>query len=327
MLTAICPIRNEGPFVVEWVAWYRMLGFTDLLVLTNDCTDHSPALLDLLARAGWLTHVTHQPPEGKPAKRSAYRTALTHPLVQGAEWCFLCDIDEFLVIHEGDGTVPGFLDGLDGYCRAVAVHWRCFGTSGHAEWRDEPTPWRFRRAAPRQHRANTSFKSFTRRPRDFAKFNDHSPMFFNGPWGTPPNVMIDTEGRILTRFHPTENRQRATAEARITHKTAQLNHYITRSAEHFAAKRGTPCATRHHDRYTDAFFQAYDRNEEQDLSADRYRDRFDALLAEAMAIPGVARLHHLCCADHVAWLCERSDRDPAADPRRAWHLDRAAALA
>ena len=37
-------MRNEGAFIVEWVSWYRMLGF-EVLVGINDCTDHSPELL------------------------------------------------------------------------------------------------------------------------------------------------------------------------------------------------------------------------------------------------------------------------------------------
>ena len=36
--------KNEGPFLLEWVCWQRMLGFTDIVIVTNDCTDHSPAL-------------------------------------------------------------------------------------------------------------------------------------------------------------------------------------------------------------------------------------------------------------------------------------------
>ena len=55
--TVVCSMRNEGPFIVEWVAWYRMLGFTDVLIITNDCTDHSPQLLAALAAAGWVTHL------------------------------------------------------------------------------------------------------------------------------------------------------------------------------------------------------------------------------------------------------------------------------
>ncbi|MFN7053611.1 MAG: glycosyltransferase family 2 protein, partial [Gemmobacter sp.] len=55
--TVVCSMRNEGAFLLEWVCWYRMLGFTDILVVTNDCSDHSPALLQALAAAGWLHHL------------------------------------------------------------------------------------------------------------------------------------------------------------------------------------------------------------------------------------------------------------------------------
>ena len=65
-------MRNEGPFIVEWVCWYRMLGF-DLLVATNDCTDHSTNLLNAFAAAGWLTHVPHKPREGHQQQRSTLR--------------------------------------------------------------------------------------------------------------------------------------------------------------------------------------------------------------------------------------------------------------
>ena len=303
-----------------------MLGFTDILILTNDCTDHAPQLLDCFARAGWISHVTHQPKPGKPPKRSAHRTALAHPVVQNADWMLLCDIDEFLVIHEGDGTVPTFLDGLDRYCRCLAVHWRIFGTSGHDTWEDGLTHRRFTRAGPKPNPAEASFKTLVNRPRDFTRLAAHSPADFAGDWGTPPNVMLDTNGRVLPYFDPNKNPQRATAANRISHGSAQLNHYITRSAEHFEAKRGTPCASRNFDRYTDDFFATYNRNEEDDLSALTYRDRFDAVHAAAMALPGVARYHHLCCADHASWLCERLGRDPAQDPRRAHHLAQAAAL-
>ena len=46
---------------------------------------------------------------------------------------------------------------------------------------------------------------------------------------------------------------------------------------------------------------------------------------EAMALPGVARLHHLCCADLVARLCAHQGRAPQDDPR--WHAEIAAAEA
>ncbi|MGB0799487.1 MAG: glycosyltransferase family 2 protein, partial [Planktomarina sp.] len=38
-------MRNEGPFIVEWVAHMRHIGVADLLVYTNDCDDGTDVLL------------------------------------------------------------------------------------------------------------------------------------------------------------------------------------------------------------------------------------------------------------------------------------------
>lgn len=77
-------MRNEGAFIVEWVSWYRMLGF-EILVVTNDCTDHSVELLSALERAGWLTHQAHTPTPGQPPKRSAYNSMRAHPLIAAVD--------------------------------------------------------------------------------------------------------------------------------------------------------------------------------------------------------------------------------------------------
>ena len=100
-------MRNEGAFIVEWVTWYRMLGF-EIVVATNDCTDHSPQLLDALAQAGWLTHVPHDPPDGMPPQKAAHRLLHKHALVRAADWVLTCDVDEFLVLHHAE-TVQDYL--------------------------------------------------------------------------------------------------------------------------------------------------------------------------------------------------------------------------
>ena len=40
-------MRNEGLFVLEWVAYHALLGFDDILVFTNSCTSGSELFLRL----------------------------------------------------------------------------------------------------------------------------------------------------------------------------------------------------------------------------------------------------------------------------------------
>ena len=72
------------------------------------------------------------------------------------------------------------------------------------------------------------------------------------------------------------------------------------------------------------FYDKYNRDDETDLSALHYASRFDAAYAGAMAIPGMARLHHESCATYVARLVSAAGGDPASDPRYVFHMDQAA---
>lgn len=316
-------VRNEGAFLIEWVAWYRMLGF-EILVATNDCTDASPAMLNLLHDAGWLTHITHSPDPGIPPKRSAHATIRAHPLTAAAEWMLICDVDEFLVLHQGDGTIADFVGQRDPAIHGIGFHWKVFGTGGETRWHDVLQHRTFVRAAPMLHPANTSFKSLIRWPTRFKRYGAHSPQGYIGEFGD--HYWIDSRGRKLGRYHPVGAAQRATAPDRVTHQAAQMNHYALRTPESFALKKGIPSPSAGKDRYTDDFYTKFDRNEETDLSVAAYADRFDRIHSEAFALPGLARFHHASCAHYVARLCAAAGADPERDARYVHHRNLAAVM-
>jgi hypothetical protein len=112
----------------------------------------------------------------------------------------------------------------------------------------------------------------------------------------------------------------------VTHEVAQINHYMLRSYETYRQKHGTksPVALSH--RYRPAYFNAANSGTAVDTSALRYADRFDAVHAEAMALPNVARLHALCCADHVAAINKKTGKRGRVDPRYAEFMAQAEAL-
>ncbi len=49
---AVLTVRNEGSFLIEWLAHHRACGFSDFLVFSNDCTDGTDLMLDRLAALG-----------------------------------------------------------------------------------------------------------------------------------------------------------------------------------------------------------------------------------------------------------------------------------
>ncbi len=313
-------MRNEGPFIVEWVSWYRSLGF-DVLIATNDCTDHSVELLDQLAEAGWLTHFSHSPAEDQPPKLSAHFAARRHPIVMTADWVLVCDVDEFLVLHRGDGSIQSFVgDGPRDYL-GMAFSWRCFGNGGWKRYHDGLVHRQFRRVSAPHLQINAQFKSMFRNAVQFDRLGAHTPHGFEGVWGVGSNRWIDSAGRELEQFNDPDNHPiRHLRRDQITHETAQMNHYVIRSDESFDLKRGTPSASALKDRYTDTFYKARNRNGQKDITALDHAARFDPVHAAAMDLPGVRRLHHLCCADYVASLCANQNRPHAEDERWQMHM-------
>ena len=71
----VATMRNEGPYVSEWLAYHRSIGFTDVLVCTNDCVDGSPELLDRLEQLGLLVHLRSTPASRREAQLVAYTSA------------------------------------------------------------------------------------------------------------------------------------------------------------------------------------------------------------------------------------------------------------
>ena len=246
-------MRDEGAFVLEWVCWYRMLGF-EILIAVNDCTDHSPQLLEAFATAGWLEWLEHSPLPRRGAKVTAMRAARAHPAVARADWLLTCDADELLVLHEAE-DIAGFLARSGGGFDGMALHWRVFGTGGQRRWQDRPVHRSFLRCGPPGFAPNVSFKSLVRDPLSFPRWDDHAP---NGRAGPPP-LWVDCEGRALEGFAAQDRPVRQTAPGRITHRLAQMNHYALRWEESYALKRGTLSATGMKDRYGMRYFRIRDR--------------------------------------------------------------------
>lgn len=329
--TLVASMRNEGPFIVEWVTWYRALGFDDILVVTNDCTDHSPELLDALEAAGWVTHLRHDVPPGTPPCPPKLEAARRHDAVRRADWVFVCDVDEFLVVHRGQGRITDLVpEGEEGYL-GMAINWNVFGTSGHTRWQDGLVHRQFLKCGGATDRSARWVKSIFRRVEVFSKMREHGPWLLRPDlageaWGRDGLVWVNSEGHELPNWRYDGSYPSRMYRDYITHRHAQINHYMIRSDESFGLKRGTLNAVAMKDRYTDEFYEKYNRNEFHDATALKRQNRFDRLHAKAMALPQVARLHHLCCADYVARLAAKAGGRTEDDPRYEHHLRLAGAF-
>lgn len=323
--TVVCSVRNEGPFLVEWITWYRQLGFTDIVVVTNDCTDHSPALLDALADRGWCTHLRRDVPDQKHICAVKLRHAHATELVRSSDWVLVCDVDEFLVIHRGDGRIADLIEAPAEPFLGMSINWRVFGTSGHLTWQDGLVHRQFVSAAAPGDTSSRWVKSIASHPDWFWRLGEHGPKRLvaaraAAPWGATGMRWVNSAGIDVPQWTPHGDYMRRLPADLVTHTAAQMNHYMIRSEESFWLKIGQLSAVAGKDRYTDKFMLTFNRNEVPDTTALRHSVAFDVLYDQAISLPDVRRLHHLCCADYVSRLAEKSGASAQDDPRYHAHL-------
>jgi hypothetical protein len=215
--------RNEGPYLLEWLAHHRAAGFAHAFIYTNDNFDGSNALLQALAQGGAITLVDNRPGTGCGPQYKAYAHALTMlPQILDYRWAAVLDIDEYFAF---DTSLYG---GVEEYLAwqetqpvdAVALCWLMFAGARDDFWHDTPTTARFPLREPG---VNRHVKSIFR-PRKFWGAQPHFPhATLNDPF------VFRTEGGGIHHHAGVTDRIPAFA-APPTANHAWVNHYWLRSA-------------------------------------------------------------------------------------------------
>jgi hypothetical protein len=210
----VAAARNEAPYLLEWIAHYRVLGFEQITIYDNQSNDASARILAPLARAGIINAMYWTDRAAK--QRRAYSNAI-RKLRPFVEWCLFADLDEFLVPDPGL-SLPDLLPKDPEIC-AVAIPWRMYGSAGLRNRSPEPVMERFTKAAP----TNDHLVKSLVRLRDVDRMALHIPKIFTGRIVDVGGNDIDVATRGLLR-------EPANGPARI-------NHYFNRSWEEFTCKR------------------------------------------------------------------------------------------
>lgn len=286
-ILAVTCMRDEGPFILDWVAHHRALGVGRFLVYTNDCTDGTEALLEALAPAG-LVHVPRSLGPGDSPQWTALEDALSHGEVAGADWVLGIDCDEYVNLRAPLEGLADLVAACPEGTQAIVLPWRLFGAAGQAAFRDEPVPDLFTRAAPLPCPypvAASFFKTLVATGPHLKALGVHRPRLRRGA------LWADGAGRPL-------DARVAEKAARINlwglppaHDLVQLNHYALRSAESFMIKRARGLPNRRGRAVDAAYWIERNLNAVEDTSIARHAPARRAERARLEGLPGVAEAH------------------------------------
>ncbi len=235
---AICAIfKNEAPYLLEWIAYHRVVGFDHFYLYDNDSTDGGSALI----RASHLgAHVTLTQWPPRPGQLSAYRHFIDHH-AHSCDWAAFIDIDEFL-LPLTERSVRPMLDRMP-HASAVLVHWRVFGPSGWMERPEGLVIDNYTMRGEDGFSANRHVKSIVRCVDllDVTK-NPHEFRLRGQP--------CDTMGRPVPNIG---------IQATACHEALVINHYQTRSRQDWLEKihRGSAMIEQDEPKYPPALLDHY----------------------------------------------------------------------
>ena len=305
-------MKNEAPYILEWVAYHRSIGVDNFLIYTNGCEDGTDEILGRLQSLGILHHRLNDDWKGKSPQQYALNLALKEPVIKQADWLIHIDVDEFINVRCGNGTLDDFLDQV-GDATSVAMTWRLFGHNGVERLEDRPVIEQFDTCAPKfcpKPHTVWGFKTMLRNNGAYAKLSCHRPNKLDPDWKDRVRWVNGSGADITAEM--AERGWRSSMRS-IGYDLLQLNHYALRSAESFLIKRQRGRAL-HVDRSIGLnYWIRMDWSVHRDQTIKRNLPRLNAEMADLMADPVLRDWHQKGLAWHRAKAHELRQTDEFRD--------------
>lgn len=267
MKNTICGIvKNEAPYLLEWIAYHKAIGIDAFVIYDNLSTDNSYDILRALDRAGIIkTYSQHENDGGSPQLKAYNHCIRNHGA--DTELMTFIDADEFMTPADGVDLKAHITQTFAAHpdMSAMGINWMVFGSSGETVKRPGFLIERFQY---RDANPSSVIKTIVK-PQAVKEMFIHYAELKAGRYG-------DELGRPVTFREAPGGAPGSIATASAS--KVQLNHYMVKSREEFAIKRsrGNANYTQDHPekykRFTDAYFHQFDLNHKRDASALRYLD-------------------------------------------------------
>lgn len=219
-------LKDEAPYLEEWIEFHVLVGFEHFYIYDNGSTDGTLDVLAPYIRKNIVTVIPWKNFSGKLHPQKAANAHAVANFADACRWMAFFDVDEFLF----SPTHKTLLEPLEklGDQICVSVPWQNFGTNGHKTAPDGLVIENYTEKAefpplPAQ-RSLLRYKTILDPTRVSAAGTHAFHYVDSGP------MLMNVKG---TRAAPAEFEDREFAIA----NDFQLNHYFTRSEEELENKR------------------------------------------------------------------------------------------
>ena len=95
--------KNEGFYLLDWIAWHQAAGIGSIYIVSNDCTDHSDKLLDAVSEEAPGIHhisVTDEPLSGRSVGQRTTSKLNELVLNNRDSFAITMDVDEYICFRD-----------------------------------------------------------------------------------------------------------------------------------------------------------------------------------------------------------------------------------
>lgn len=301
-ITSITPMKNEAPFILEWVAYHRLIGVNDILVFSNDCTDGTDLMLERLDEMGLIRHYANpcmamQKP--KPHLQ-VIRYINSSERLRRSDWVVSLDVDEFIRVNAGKGHLDDLFNAVPD-ANMICMNQLNFGHGGVETYEDELLMKQFHYCwdytSPYHNRINRrGVKTITHASSKPRAWHNHSPIFHPKE---AANVHCVNGNGVRLEGENFEKDIKSIQSPDYGFDLVQLNHYALRARDTFLLKvhRGNANHTNSEksakEIVTDqmAYWRRYDHNHQHDMRIGVMVDDVATARDELLKDPELRQLH------------------------------------
>ncbi|MDR2795370.1 MAG: glycosyltransferase family 92 protein [Spirochaetaceae bacterium] len=214
-------MKNEGPYIKEWIEYHKALGVEKFYLYDNESGDNTKDILNEYIQSG-IVEYHYFPGKGCKTQIQAYADAVRR-YRNKVKWLAVIDIDEFIVpviknkiIDVINDLESGIWQKKHKNLHGFAARWVPYGYNGHYKKPEGLVIKNFNRNSG----PVTLMKSIVN-PR---------AAFFTAPSSLHTPMYLDMS------FGVTETGEKHPWEAPISINSIRVNHYVTKSYEEYKQK-------------------------------------------------------------------------------------------
>jgi hypothetical protein len=227
MRTAICAIvKNEAPYLADWIAYHKTIGFDKFFICNNESEDKTGDILEEAKSLGICECYYWPYKDGVRTQDAAYKHLLNEHRAD-VDWMLFLDVDEYLLLKKHP-DVKALLNDYDGIS-AIGMNWRIFGDSGQSSYDTAPLFERFLQASPRNFGPNHLIKTIARTA-DIVTAGVHTHELVENA------KFINPIGTNLKHYP-------SARQDSVSHDIVQINHYYSKTLEEYVWKKNRGSAT------------------------------------------------------------------------------------